>query len=249
MRTGNVTTSGIQDATLGTMGSHVTARSHYAPSGDSKPAKGKTLRENGGLGSISEQVVYTRVDVTMGNNNSNAQPGTLVRHLQPLFEKYDVGIVISGHDEMLKASYVDDDNNGKRTYHWDVGVASDGLRADKRIKQEDGTYKPYRFNTHSFWMAQKVEPEIWKTNENGVKHLASGGKHLGHLEMIASLFSPEIVPAGTAPVVEGGVVPAYSVRMTPIAAFPLLDDNYDVTIIERRETPSNQITVTGRFIK
>ena len=66
LRTGNVTTSDIQDATPAVMGAHSTSRSYYAPSGKSKPAKGADLRENGGLGSISEQIVDTRADVTLG---------------------------------------------------------------------------------------------------------------------------------------------------------------------------------------
>ena len=65
MRTGNVSTAEIQDATPAVMGAHATDRSYYAPSGV-KAAKGGDLRENGGLGSISEQLVDTRADVTLG---------------------------------------------------------------------------------------------------------------------------------------------------------------------------------------
>lgn len=174
----------------------------------------------------------------MGNNHPDSQSGVPVRHLQPLFERYDVGIVISGHDEMFEASWVDEDSDGRGTFHWDVGVASDGLRADKRIKQEDGTYAPYNFNTHSIWSAQSDEPELWRTNANGVRHLVSGGKHYGHLEMEVAEFEPTVVPAGQAPEIEGGIVPAYVVTMTPVAAFPVLDDNYDVERVERRELTS-----------
>ncbi|MGV0433736.1 alkaline phosphatase [Corynebacterium ureicelerivorans] len=66
MRTGNVTTSEIQDATPGAMVSHISQRGFYAPSGDKKVVKGEEARENGGLGSISEQLIDTRADVTLG---------------------------------------------------------------------------------------------------------------------------------------------------------------------------------------
>jgi alkaline phosphatase len=75
LRTGNVTTSEIQDATPAVMGAHVDARSCYGPDTDtiraaatpSQSAVCKTdLLENGGLGSISEQLLDTRADLTLG---------------------------------------------------------------------------------------------------------------------------------------------------------------------------------------
>ena len=66
MRTGNVSTAEIQDATPGAMHSHISQRGYYAPSGEKKVVKGAEARENGGLGSISEQIIDTRADVTLG---------------------------------------------------------------------------------------------------------------------------------------------------------------------------------------
>jgi len=66
MKIGNVSTAEIQDATPAAFAAHALNRSYYAPSGDAKPAKGDQLRENGGLGSISEQLVDLRADVTLG---------------------------------------------------------------------------------------------------------------------------------------------------------------------------------------
>ena len=66
LKIGNVTTAEIQDATPAAFAAHALNRSYYAPSGDLKPAKGEQLRENGGLGSISEQIVDLRADVTLG---------------------------------------------------------------------------------------------------------------------------------------------------------------------------------------
>lgn len=79
MRTGNVSTAEIQDATPGAMHSHISQRSYYAPSGTAKPVEGAEARENGGLGSISEQLIDTRADVTLGGGrkyfNAEVQAG------------------------------------------------------------------------------------------------------------------------------------------------------------------------------
>ena len=72
MKTGNVTTSEIQDATPAVMGSHALNRKCYGPEKEKNSSSCQTgatesqYRENGGLGSISEQLVDTRADVTLG---------------------------------------------------------------------------------------------------------------------------------------------------------------------------------------
>ncbi|WJW81496.1 alkaline phosphatase [Moellerella wisconsensis] len=63
--TGNVTTSEIQDATPAAMVAHVTARKCYGPEETSEKCASNAL-ENGGRGSISEQLLVTRADVTLG---------------------------------------------------------------------------------------------------------------------------------------------------------------------------------------
>ncbi|AZN29142.1 hypothetical protein EJO69_01640 [Flaviflexus salsibiostraticola] len=168
---------------------------------------------------------------------TDAQPGTPMRHLQPLFEDYDVAVVISGHDEMFQSSYVDLAGDGTGVFHWDVGVASDGLRGDKLVPSavEGEGRVPLNFNTRSTWMAQADEPEMWETNENGVKHLVSGGKHYGHLEMMIQPYTGN--PLDT------GATPAAELVMTPIAMFPILDDNLDLVEVERREMLSGQQSV------
>ncbi|CAM5785157.1 alkaline phosphatase [Cellulomonas persica] len=65
LRTGNVTTAEIQDATPAVLASHVTSRSCYGPVATTKTCPTNAL-ENGGLGSISEQILATRADVTLG---------------------------------------------------------------------------------------------------------------------------------------------------------------------------------------
>ncbi|WP_291046276.1 alkaline phosphatase [Herbiconiux sp.] len=63
LKTGNVSTSEIQDATPAVQAAHVDARSCYGP--DSASCGDDALAA-GGLGSISEQLLDTRADVTLG---------------------------------------------------------------------------------------------------------------------------------------------------------------------------------------
>ncbi|OKL47908.1 alkaline phosphatase [Boudabousia liubingyangii] len=72
LKTGNVTTAEIQDATPAVQGAHALNRKCYGPELDKNAVscqgdafKGQ-WRTNGGLGSISEQLVDTRADVTLG---------------------------------------------------------------------------------------------------------------------------------------------------------------------------------------
>ena len=69
LKTGNITTSEIQDATPAVEGSHVTARSCYGPVATSKTCPTNAL-ENGGDGSITEQLLKTRADITMGGGET-----------------------------------------------------------------------------------------------------------------------------------------------------------------------------------
>ncbi|MGI3780313.1 MAG: alkaline phosphatase [Janthinobacterium lividum] len=69
LRTGNITTSEIQDATPAVEASHVTARSCYGPVATTKTCPTNAL-ENGGDGSITEQILNTRADVTMGGGET-----------------------------------------------------------------------------------------------------------------------------------------------------------------------------------
>ena len=65
LKTGDITTSEIQDATPAVEVSHVTDRSCYGPAATLKTCPTNAL-ENGGAGSITEQLIDTRADVTLG---------------------------------------------------------------------------------------------------------------------------------------------------------------------------------------
>lgn len=75
--TGNVSTAEIQDATPAVLESHSTERACYGPQGKtdgtsnnaSKQCLANQLKENGGIGSISEQLLDTRADATIGGGS------------------------------------------------------------------------------------------------------------------------------------------------------------------------------------
>lgn len=77
LATGNVTTSEIQDATPAVQESHSTERACYGPQGktdgssdnSAKNCLANQLKQNGGIGSISEQLLDTRADVTIGGGS------------------------------------------------------------------------------------------------------------------------------------------------------------------------------------
>ena len=153
--------------------------------------------------------------------NPDAQPGTPMRVYTPLFEKYGVATVISGHDEMFERSFIDDNGDGVGFHNFDVGVAADGLRGDYRVKNEDGTYSPINFNTYREWMAQADEPEMWVDDENGVRQLKDGGKHYGHLQM-------DLEPLKCSNDI------AAKLTTSPVYLFPVLDSDYELVKVERR---------------
>ncbi|WP_240155596.1 alkaline phosphatase [Candidatus Pantoea multigeneris] len=63
--TGNVSTAELQDATPAAMVAHVTSRKCYGPEKTTELCASNAL-ENGGRGSITEQLLRTRADVTLG---------------------------------------------------------------------------------------------------------------------------------------------------------------------------------------
>lgn len=76
--TGNVTTAEIQDATPAALVSHVTSRRCYGPMVTSEKCATNAL-ENGGRGSITEQLLNARADITLGGGektfNEKAKAG------------------------------------------------------------------------------------------------------------------------------------------------------------------------------
>ena len=113
--------------------------------------------------------------VPFGQSSFSGQSGIAMRVLQPLFLKYGVDAVISGHDEMLERSLVrgeellpDGSSAPQEIHYYDVGIGGDGLRGPSAGFD----------NPHRQFLAHDDLPEAWEG-----KQLKSGGKHYGHLEI------------------------------------------------------------------
>ncbi|KRF18781.1 alkaline phosphatase [Nocardioides sp. Soil797] len=72
LKTGDVTTSELQDATPAVQVSHISARKCYGPVATAANCPDETL-EAGGPGSITEQLIETRPDVTLGGGSKTFQ--------------------------------------------------------------------------------------------------------------------------------------------------------------------------------
>lgn len=70
MKTGDVSTAEIQDATPGAQVAHITKRGCYGPVTTTANCSAEAL-ENGGLGSISEQLLNLRPDVVLGGGSAS----------------------------------------------------------------------------------------------------------------------------------------------------------------------------------
>ncbi|RFA08423.1 alkaline phosphatase [Subtercola boreus] len=68
LKTGNISTAELQDATPAVQSAHVAARSCYGP--DSTTCGADAL-DQGGLGSISEQIIGTRPDLSLGGGSAS----------------------------------------------------------------------------------------------------------------------------------------------------------------------------------
>ncbi len=69
LATGDITTSEIQDATPAVEVSHISQRSCYGPVATTTTCP-EAAKENGGRGSITEQLLDTRPDVTLGGGSA-----------------------------------------------------------------------------------------------------------------------------------------------------------------------------------
>ncbi|RAI94038.1 T9SS type A sorting domain-containing protein [Algoriphagus yeomjeoni] len=182
----------------------------------------KDAKENGQLIFVQyHHIAYSSGEhgVPMNHELSVGQVGTPLRVLNPLLENYGVIAVFSGHDEIFERSFVDEDGDGKGILYYDVGVAGDGMRGEKR----DWLGNPFNtldYNPYRKWTADQSSVEQWNTSgANPV--LVDGGKHYGHLEVNLEKK------------VEGDQEFAI-VNFTPVYIFPVLDQNYNLQKVERR---------------
>ena len=152
----------------------------------------------------------------MNHALTSGQGGTPMRVYHPLFERYGVAAVISGHSEMFERSVVDENGDGIGVHYYDVGVSGDGLRGVRRESTSLDS-APLRYNPYSRWTADQSEPEQWQITD-GVPRLVAGGKHYGHLEIDVTRVRGDRA----------------RITLTPVHVFPVLDENLAVSGTERR---------------
>ncbi|WP_050977350.1 metallophosphoesterase family protein [Nitritalea halalkaliphila] len=63
---------------------------------------------------------------------SSGQGGTPMQVYHPLFEAHGVIAVFSGHSELFERSFVQENPGSRGVHYYDVGVAGDGLRGERK---------------------------------------------------------------------------------------------------------------------
>ena len=152
----------------------------------------------------------------------DTQSGVPVRILTPLFMRYGVDAVFSGHDEMFERSELHGNEHtigGLESPHvihfYDVGIGGDGLRGP-----QTGLHNP-----HQAFLAHTHAPEVWQDSV-----LIDGGKHYGHLEV-------DILPARDG---------RWQAVMKPVYVFPVFDAQHNYLRSERR-LYDDIVTLTERI--
>ena len=137
--------------------------------------------------------------------------GRPLQELTPLFMRYGVDAVFTGHDEMYEHSVIPGEEarpggsaRGYGMHVYDVGIGGDGLRGPI-----PGLANPYRV-----FLAHDDSPEV--RDEQG--RLIDGGKHYGHLEV-------NVAP------LDGG---RWEARLDMVYVFPVMGPGGDVVRFERR---------------
>lgn len=157
--------------------------------------------------------------VPINHELATGQGGIPMRILHPKFEEYGVIAVFAGHDELFERSFVDEDLDGQGVMYYDVGVAGDGMRGEKRNYLKN-PLELLNYNSYKKWTADQNEAEEWDEGfANPV--LIDGGKHYGHLEVNLTKVS------------ENGKEYA-KIDFSPVYIFPVLDQNYNLQSVERR---------------
>lgn len=148
--------------------------------------------------------------------------GRPLRALTPLFMKFGVDVLLTGHDEMYEHSVVSGhetlpggESLPHRLHVMDIGIGGDGLRGPI----------PGLANPEQVFIAHTNAPEIRAPDGT----LEDGGKHYGHLEVN----------------VEKSAAGRWQARMDMIYVFPVTDSGGKVLRFERRVYDDSTV-LTGR---
>ena len=158
--TGNVSTAELQDATPAALMAHVTSRKCYGPEKTSELCASNAL-EQGGKGSISEQILKTRADVVLGGGaksfNAQALGYQLVSDWQGLN-----AVTAADKDKPLLGLFAD----GNMPVRWKGPKASHYGNIDQApVTCEVNKERPAATPTLAQMTAKAID--LLKTNPNG----------------------------------------------------------------------------------
>ncbi|MDO5493600.1 MAG: alkaline phosphatase [Nesterenkonia sp.] len=144
LRTGNVSTAEIQDATPAALVSHISQRGCYGPeeTADECP---EALLEDGGAGSITEQYLEARADVTLGGGAETFEQEAVAGDWEGMTlmdQAEDRGYqVVTDAEELGAVESADDDapllglfSDGNMPVRWEGPLATEG-GADEGAKE------------------------------------------------------------------------------------------------------------------
>lgn len=174
--TGNVTTSEIQDATPAALYSHVTGRKCYGPIETLEKCPTNAL-ENGGRGSISEQLIATRADITLGGGaKSFAQTATRGDYQGKTLEQQALERgyhIVKDAKSLAAITQANQDKPVLGLFHeGNMAVAWEGPKATYQgnLTQAPVECKPNsKFDSNAPTLAQMTQKaiDLLKMNENG----------------------------------------------------------------------------------
>lgn len=173
--TGNVSTAELQDATPAAQVASVTSRRCYGPEETSEQCPENAL-ENGGAGSITEQLLQTRADVTLGGGaesfQQTARAGEYEGRTLEVQAKDEGYQIVTNADELDAVTEANQDSpllglfaDGNMPVRWNGPVASRGGYLEPAAECTDNAERTAEVPQLAA-MTQKAI-DLLKTNDNG----------------------------------------------------------------------------------
>ncbi|OMC40022.1 alkaline phosphatase [Mycobacterium sp. GA-1841] len=173
--TGDISTAEIQDATLAVQFAHVTTRKCYGPDETSQKCPTNAL-ENGGRGSITEQLLTTRADIVMGGGAETfqqvAKAGEYQGKTLEVQAKERGFTIVRTADELDQAGKADQDApllglfaDGNMPTRWSGPVASKGGYLEPAAECRDNPDRTAEVPTLAAMTKKSID--LLKGNGNG----------------------------------------------------------------------------------
>lgn len=173
--TGDISTAEIQDATPAVQFAHVTARKCYGPDETSQTCPTNAL-ENGGHGSITEQLLTTRADLVMGGGAETfqqvAKAGDYQGKTLEVQAKERGFTIVRNADELDRAGTADQDApllglfaDGNMPTRWNGPVAGKGGYLEPAVECRDNPDRTAEVPTLAAMTKKSID--LLKGDEDG----------------------------------------------------------------------------------